>query len=43
MTSEMGHIATLLGVEPLEYGYEGTRYASFVGFNQPLATFFGNL
>lgn len=43
MTSDMGHIATLLGVEPLEYGYKGTRYASFTGYDEPLASFFNNL
>ena len=43
MASDMGHIATLLGVEPVEYGYKGTRYASFSWFDAPLATFFNKL
>ena len=43
MTSDMGHIATLLWVEPLEYDYKWTRYESFTGIAAPLATFFNNL
>lgn len=43
MASDMGHIATLLWVEPLEYDYNWTRYASFSGFDLPLAKFFNNL
>lgn len=43
MASDMWHIATLLGVEPVEYWYNGTRYASFSGFTYPLATFFNKL
>lgn len=43
MSSDMWHIATLLGVEPVEYWYNGTRYASFSGFTYPLATFFNKL
>ena len=43
MTSDMGHIATLLWVEPLEYDYKWTRYESFTGIAAPLATFFNKL
>jgi len=43
MSSDMGHIATLLWVEPLEYDYKWTRYESFTGFAAPLATFFNKL
>ena len=43
MTSDMGHIATLLWVEPLEYDYKWTRYESFTGFVAPLATFFNRI
>ena len=43
MTSDMGHIATLLWVEPLEYDYKWTRYESFTGFAAPLATFFNRI
>ena len=43
MSSDMGHIATLLWVEPLEYDYKWTRYASFSGFALPLAEFFNKL
>ena len=43
MSSDMWHIATLLWVEPIEYDYKWTRYASFSGFTLPLAEFFNKL
>lgn len=43
MSSDMGHIATLLGVEPIASDYTGTRYQSYASYVQPLAHFFNNL
>ncbi len=39
----MGHIATLLGVEPIAFDYTGTRYQNYISYVQPLAHFFNNL
>ncbi len=44
MSSDMGHVATLLGVEPVVFGYAtGTRYENYVGYVKPLAHFFNQL
>ena len=40
-TSEMGHIATLLGVEPLVFSTTtGSKYQNFKAYTAPLAKFF---
>lgn len=44
MSSDMGHIATLLGVEPVIFDYAtGTRYQNYKGYATPLAQFFDQL
>ena len=43
-TSEMGHIATLLGVEPLDFSTTtGSKYQNFKAYAAPLAKFFNQL
>lgn len=43
-TSEMGHIATLLGVEPLVFSTTtGSKYQNFKAYTAPLAKFFNQL
>ena len=42
--SEMGHIATLLGIEPLVFSTTtGSKYQNFKAYTAPLAKFFNQL
>ena len=43
-SSDMGHIATLLWMEPVVFDYAtGTRYQNYTGYVAPLAEFFNRL
>ena len=41
--SDMGHIATLLGIDPLLYGADGASYTSYTPYTSPLPQFFNDL
>ena len=43
MSSDMGHIATLLWVEPIEFDYKGTRYENFTWYVPSLPNFYNSL